>query len=703
VVRDWYRTSWRRALIDMHVADWDPRFMADADPKTIADTLDLDHGTAVHVFSNSHTGLSYYPSRIGRMHHGLGGRDLFGELIALLHTRGTAVVVYHSVVYNEYFWEEHPESRLVDAHGKSGRLQVGTPVLARRPCVCCPNSPAYRAFVEAQLREICAGYEFEGFYPDNCFWPTVCYCPSCRARYDAEIGGEPPRTIDWEDAGWVRFQRARQRWIAEFAGFITGTVKGAKPGITVSHQANIFNGDWLLGPSDAMLDATDWLAADAGGDRAELSYVARLFMGASRLQPFEMIRAWYHRAITDHTVAWTEERMRCAAFAAFIHGGARTFIDAIDPAGTLNPDNHERAGRVYRELERFEPWAGGQPCADVAVFVSFDSFISLSEKGREVAAMGYNFDPARPAPDAECHRSAAIGTCRILLENHMLFDVITARNLRDLARYQLLVIPNAVMLSPSEADVIRRFAAAGGSVYASRHTSLLPVDGGRRGDFILADVFGVHYRGETAESHTYAAPVGDDPRFRPFSARYPATCRGSMCLVEPEPDVEILATVTLPYTDPSGSRYASMLSNPPGIPTSYPALSKHRFGEGEVIYASGAFELWDYDTQRNVFASLLAGLLKRGPILETNAPKAVELTLFRRDGNLVLHALNFQPSLPNIPVDGIEVGIRADSWSGGAAVRARDGGNLETVRSAGRSVVHLPRLDTYEMVVLGDG
>jgi hypothetical protein len=699
VIGDWYRTSWRRNLVDMHVAEWDPRFMADADPERIADTLALDHGTAVHVFANSHTGLAYYPTKVGRMHRGLGGRDLFGLLVNALHARGKSVIAYYSVVYNELFWEDHPESRIVDARGESGRLQVGTPVLARRPCVCCPNSAAYRAFVEAQIREICTRYEFEGFYPDNCFWPTICYCSSCRARYEAEIRGEPPHTIDWEDRQWVQFQRARQRWLAEFAELVTGSAKGAKPGVTVSHQANVWNGDWLLGPSQQMLGSTDWLAADAGGDRGELSYVARLFLGASRLKPFEMIRAWYHGAITDHTVAWTEERLRCAAFAAFIHGGARTFIDAIDPVGTLNPDNHERAGRIYRELETFEPWGGGESCADVAVYVSFDSFVSLSEKGMNAAAMGYNFDPARPAPEPEHHRNAAIAMCRILLEHHLLFDVITARNLHELHRYQLVVLPNALMLRPEEMEAIRGYVAAGGSLYASRHASLLPVEGGPRGDFLLADVFGVHYRGETAETHTYAAPVADDPRFRPFTGRYPITCRGAQCLVEPEPDAEILATITLPYTDPSGSRYASMLSNPPGIPTVYPALVKHGFGKGNVLYASGIFERWDSDTQRNVLAKLLVAMLPRGPLLTTNAPKAVELTLFQREGNLVLHVLNFQAQLPNIPVDGIEVGFLADAWPGGTAVQVRDGGRLPTEPCGGRRVVRLSQLDTYEMIV----
>ena len=699
---DWYRTSWRRNLIDMHVADWDPRFMAQADPLAIADTLALDHGTAVHLFSNSHTGLAYYPSEVGRMHRGLRGRDLLGQLIRVFHERGYAVIVYHSVVYNEMFWQENPGSRIVDAKGYSGRLLVATPTLARRPCVCCPNNEAYRAFVVAQIREICADYDFEGFYPDNCFWPTVCCCISCRERYQREAEGDIPRTIDWEDPRWVGFQRARQRWIAEFARLITDTVKAGKPGVTVSHQANIWNGDWLLGPSLEMLDATDWLAADAGGDRAELSYVARLFLGASRLQPFEMIRAWYHHAITDHTVAWTEERMRCAAFAAFIHGGARTFIDAIDPAGTMNRDNHERAGRIYREMQHFEPWAGGIPRADVAVYVDFNSFISLSEKGRDVSDMGYNFDPTRPPPEPETHRHAAIGACRVLRNHHLLFDVITARMLAELDRYQLLILPNVMMLGTPEAEAIRVWVARGGSLYASRFTSAFPAEGGPRRDFLLADLFGVHLQDETGETLTYVSPANVDPIFAPFSDRYPCTHRGAMCLVRPEAAAQVLARITLPWTDPSGSAYASMLSNPPDRETDFPALVSNEYGSGRVLYAAGAFELWDYDTQQNVLSRLFKSLFRASPLLVCNAPTTIEMTLFEHPDRdeMVLHVLNFQAELPNIPVPGIEVSILWDGPAPAGVTRARDGSPLPASVRSGRLTVSLPVISTYEMAVI---
>ncbi len=118
----------------------------------------------------------------------------------------------------------------------------------------------------AQLTELCEGYSFEGVWPDMTFWPTVCYCESCQARYQAEEGREIPRTIDWRDGEWLRFQRARQRWVTDFCYLVTDTIKGIKPDVTVAHQSQTFTGDWLFGPSVDASQASDWLSCDYYGN-----------------------------------------------------------------------------------------------------------------------------------------------------------------------------------------------------------------------------------------------------------------------------------------------------------------------------------------------------------------------------------------------------------------------------------------------------
>ncbi len=93
-------------------------------------------------------------------------------------------------------------------------------------------------------------------------------------------------------------------------------------------------------------------------------------------------------------------------------------------------------------------------------------------------------------------------------------------------------------------------------------------------------------------------------------------------------------------------RHTASLFNPPGPPTSEPAIVQHAFGLGRAMYVSAP--LGEYlQARRNVdpwakrlACNLIAALLPE-PLLDTDAPPGVELVLNRtRDGRLLLHLLN---------------------------------------------------------------
>ncbi len=68
-------------------------------------------------------------------------------------------------------------------------------------------------------------------------------------------------------------------------------------------------------------------------------------------------------------------------------------------------------------------------------------------------------------------------------------------NPRDLAAYKLLILPNTASLDERQASAIREFVKQGGGLIASLDTSLFDEYGDPRPNFLLADVFGVDYRG----------------------------------------------------------------------------------------------------------------------------------------------------------------------------------------------------------------
>ena len=125
------------------------------------------------------------------------------------HRRGVAVQAYMAIVWDRWAFDHHPAWRARRADG-SGMWDD------RRNGVCCVNS-GYRDYILAQIEEVATGYAFEGFRIDMEFWPHPCYCDACRKRYREERGRELPTVVNWQDPEWVAFQRARERWIEEWA------------------------------------------------------------------------------------------------------------------------------------------------------------------------------------------------------------------------------------------------------------------------------------------------------------------------------------------------------------------------------------------------------------------------------------------------------------------------------------------------------
>jgi hypothetical protein len=704
VADKWFQRSLRRNLLDFHIDDWHPEFLTRYEPARFADAVVHLGSTAATVFANTHTGLCNYPTAVGEMHRGHHGRDVFGETIRELHARGIDVVVYYVMIFADWYWDRHPEARIVDANGDARKVLIASAGRPRRFSTTCPNDPAYRAFVVAQIEEICAGYEFEGVWPDMTFWPTVCYCASCRARFRAEVGGEPPRVIDWSDPSWVRFQRKRQEWMAEFGALVTDTFRRGKPGVSVAHQSLAFHADWVAGGSDALASVTDWASADLYGERYGLSFFAKLFRAISTTLPFEHINTWSWPDIHEHVVMRTEDHLRLTAYSALMHHGAMVLIDAVDPEGTIHDPMFDRGGRVYADVARYEAEVGGELCQDVGIWYSFDSNIDLADDGRAVAEAGYTFDREvleRLSPTV--HRNVALSLARTLIAHHVPFGVVTRRDLDHLSDWQVIVLPNVAMLRADEVAALRAFVAAGGSLIASKHSSLLTTEGARQADFQLADVFGVSYAGESADTVTYVAPAGvADELFGVFTPQWPSTLYDTQTLVTAHADAEVLATVTLPWTHPTETRYASILTDPPGIATTSPAVVRHRFGEGRAMYWAGVLETWRHESQEEVVIDLITSLRSRAWWVELEAPRAVEATLFLqadRDRYL-LNIIDYQQELPNIPIHDVGISVRMAGRTPTAVRMLPDGAPLAFERSGDRVTFRLAELRDFAMIAI---
>jgi hypothetical protein len=92
----------------------------------------------------------------------------------------------------------------------------------------------------------------------------------------------------------------------------------------------------------------------------------------------------------------------------------------------------------------------------------------------------------------------ALGWCGMLTESRIPYEMVHEGTLtpENLNRFRILILPNIACLSDAQAQQLRAFVQAGGSIVATYETGLYREDGSPRKDFALADLFGARFTGK---------------------------------------------------------------------------------------------------------------------------------------------------------------------------------------------------------------
>ncbi|MFW6155642.1 MAG: beta-galactosidase trimerization domain-containing protein [Planctomycetota bacterium] len=672
MTRPWYQRGYRRMLVDMHIPDWDPAFLARYDPAEMVRLYKTAGLTSVMFYTQSHVGLCYWPTTTGKMHAGLGGRDIVGETVGLLDEAGIASCAYYSVIFNNWAYLEHPEWRMAAGNPSSELVITG------RYGYVCPNNPDYRDFCRAQIEELLGGYHFDGLFYDMTFWPGVCTCRYCRERFSREAGLEIPDAVNWFDPAWCRFQEAREQWMLAFAEFLNGCARDAQPGITVYHNFASALANWMgVGFRNSV--ANDFLGADFYGDPVEQLTVSKLMVNLSEHQPVEFMTSRCLNLV-EHESHKDAATIRMQALATTLFSGAMLFIDAIHPDGTVNPAPYAMIRDVYDEMSRYEPFLGGRPVEDVGVYFSSDAKMDFAENGTPVGDVHW----VRGYP----HLRAVRGVCRTLAEAHVPFGVITRKQLGELDRYKVIVLPNVLRMDREEVDALRAYVRRGGCLYASRYTSLTETAGARHEDFMLADVFGCHLAADDLGPVAYLKPVAGRLR----EAIVPQNYLGHMSLpsspnreagmlrLAPGADGEVLATLTEPYGREWGTvetrNWSSIHSAPPWRDTDAPAIVANTFGDGRTIYCAADIEAIDCAADRRVLMALIGDLLGERASASAEAHPCVWMSVTDQPDRqrLIVGFLNYQQQLPAIPIAAVPFTLRPPAGMRFTALRTADEG-----------------------------
>ena len=678
----WFEGNYRRNLMDMHIDDWNPEFLSKINADEYVEALKDAGIQAAMVKGKSHTGLCYYPTKVGRMHKGLHGYDLFGDMIEKCHKNGISVVAYFSQIFDNWAYDEHPEWRIVTAEGKNMREYEGLPNFkSGRYGIVCPNNEDYREYVRACLTEMNTMYDFEGMFLDMTFWPEVCYCPSCRKKYKIETGKELPRMIDWNDQNWKEYVYRRDVWIAEFAKFSTDCVKKIKPNVTIEHQFSRITGSWIDGSSEMLTKTVDYCGGDYYGGFLQQTFINKYYKNVSPNLPFIYHTSRCDPELAFHTTTKTKDELMLHVITALVHNGAFLLVDAINPDGSFIPEiYHKLMKDIYGVTSKYEKYVNGNLYHSASIWFATHAKYDPNETNIDV--MKKSFEP-------KYYLDAPISAASILRENNVPFEVIGTKNIRK-DKANVLILSHVANIRDEEMNEIEAYLENGRNLYISG-----PIANER-----LQKLLGVKVTGRTKHNFTYMSPTENGGEFMEgFTRSIPLTVAMHQTEIKIVDDhnLTVLATQTLPYTMTDKHEFASIHSNPPGIYTDKPCAVLKMIGNSKIIWIAAPIEMSRPYMSRQVFLRMIQ-YLSGTPAFYSNAPKFVEVLSWNKDGSDYFAVINEQEEAPISPVYDITIDVPNSNKK---AVLLPEEKEIKTEKIDGNKLrIYLPKLNVFQMIKL---
>ena len=367
--------------------------------------------------------------------------------------------------------------------------------------------------------------------------------------------------------------------------------------------------------------------------------------------------------------------------------------------------------RVYEHVrDNAELYAVSPSATEVAVVVS----------ERSEAAFRCQ-DGIQTAHTAIDQRGGAVYAA--LSMSHIYADAlhIDVADERRLAKYKVVFLTNAKILTRREQEILRNWVASGGTLVCDGTVSLFDDRNlALRGDYAIADLLGVKYKGtdfapssdvwqlgmEKGNKHPIRVRQGLDNPWR-FNSHVYRDFKPSDCVVAATGGVEYDASLGIDRVELNGAKAVQTFED------GSPALTVNEYGKGRVYffaanapslgfvasnYESGPNRLDFWPGVRETYEKIAReGLARAGTAQAVdllNAPDELDLVIYsQKNGDrLVVHLLDRDESRASL--DGVTLRI-----NGNRKIKAvyRPGGKPLT--PAGRTV-SLGKFDVYDMIVV---
>lgn len=656
--------------------------------------------------------VSFYPSRLPYQHPSpwLAERpsgDLIADAVAAAHQRGVRLIARcdFSKLHRDVY-EQHPDWFYVSP--------AGVPQVYNGLYSACPCGPYYQEKAFEILAEVMDGYGIDGFFFNMFNHPLrdysgeyhgICQCVHCRASFREATGLDLPQAELWTDPAYPAWLEWSRGVIRELAGRISDFIAERRPDVALVQRMSwhvIFNE--VNNAVDRPLPLWRYWAGD----------FAR-----------EARTAYPERPAVQNAVMFLDIPYRFSAEQPGLVGLhlQQTIAQGVNPyayvIGTTRNQPDRKNFPIVRRMLSFhrdheEVYAGLRSDAKVAIVSSLRS----SERLARILGSGEAL---------EAVEQARRGAFRALVEGHVPFDVLpddqiaAAAGDGRLARYRALVLPNIAVLDEAQAMALDDYVSAGGGLVATYETAAYAPDGRLRPELALRSL------GARRVLSRRSGPATVDPTrpggaYRPLRSAYLRVTDRTDLPGCDATDLVMLDRAFLTVEAREGARASLMLvpASRYGPPekiyydieaTDHPGRLAFEHGQGRTVYFPWPVDLLFYHHSLAEHRTLLVRAVEEvagGLQVLTQAPPQIEVVVGRRpSGSAVVHLINHSGHQDRsyhdpLPVHGIEIALELEGFAPAHAHALVADSPLPVVLGAdGRACVTVPRLDDFEVVVLG--
>jgi len=131
------KLKYRQIHLDFHNSPLIYNIGENFEPEKFAEIMKKANVNSVTFFAKCHHGMSYYKTKVGKMHPAL-KKDLLSLAVEYLHKEGIDCIAYISVGWDEYIAYENPDYIEITPEGK-----LSTSFLESRWKKICLNNRKY--------------------------------------------------------------------------------------------------------------------------------------------------------------------------------------------------------------------------------------------------------------------------------------------------------------------------------------------------------------------------------------------------------------------------------------------------------------------------------------------------------------------------------------------------------------------------------